>query len=122
MEIFRHFSIEASHCLDHLPEGHPCRRVHGHSWRVEVHAAGPVDQSHGWVMDFAEIERAFAPLQAALDHAHLNEVPGLERPTSENLARWIWRRLAPGVPLLSRVVVWETRVCGCSYRGEHEAG
>lgn len=118
MEVFRIFRIEASHSLDHLPAAHPCRRVHGHSWRIEIHAAGPVEEQCGWVVDFAEIDSAFGPLQAELDHAHLNEIDGLERPTSENLARWIWRRLAPRVPRLSRIVVWETEAAGCSYRGD----
>lgn len=122
MEVFRVFRIEASHSLEHLPGGHPCRNVHGHSWRVEIHAAGPLDEESGWVVDFADIERAFRPLREALDHAHLNGIAGLERPTGENLARWIWRRLSPGLPLLSRVVVWETETAGCTYRGELEAG
>jgi 6-pyruvoyltetrahydropterin/6-carboxytetrahydropterin synthase len=122
MEVFRTFRIEASHSLGHLPGAHPCRVVHGHSWRIEVHAAGPVDPECGWVLDFSELEAAFRPLHAALDHAHLNGIEGLERPTSENLAQWIWRRLAPGLPQLSRVVVWETETAGCSYRGEQEAG
>ncbi len=122
MEIFRRFRIEASHSLPHLPSGHPCRKVHGHSWRVEIHAIGPVDASRGWVMDFADLERAFQPLLLELDHSHLNEIKGLELPTSENMARWIWRRLKPALPLLSRVVIWETETAGCSYRGEQETG
>jgi 6-pyruvoyltetrahydropterin/6-carboxytetrahydropterin synthase len=122
MEIFRVFRIEAAHSLSHLPSGHPCRKTHGHSWRVEIYAAGPVAAGAGWVMDFADLERAFQPLLQELDHAHLNEITGLEIPTSENLARWIWRRLQPALPLLSRVVIWETETAGCSYRGEHETG
>jgi len=122
MEIFRIFRLEASHSLPALPEGHPCRRVHGHSWRVELRVEGPVDAERGWVMDFAELERAFGPLLAALDHAHLNEIEGLGHPTSENLARWIWRGLKPALPLLSRIAVWETETAGCIYRGEQEIG
>lgn len=122
MEVFRVFKIEASHSLGHLPAGHPCRGVHGHSWRIEVHAAGPVDAESGWVVDFADLDRAFRPLQEALDHAHLNDLEGLGRPTCENLARWVWERLAPGQPRLSRIVVWETEAAGCSYRGEQGPG
>lgn len=122
MEIFRVFGVEASHSLGHLPQGHPCRNVHGHSWRIEVHLDGPVDAGTGWVTDFAQIDQAFRPLLQVLDHGHLNDVAGLELPTCENLARWIWRRLAPGLPLLSRVVVRETEAAGCSYRGEEEPG
>lgn len=122
MEIFRIFRVEASHSLPHLPAGHPCRGTHGHSWRIEIRACGPVDEALGWVVDFAELERACRPLLQKLDHTHLNEIAGLELPTSENLARWIWRRLKPALPLLCRVVVWETENSGCAYGGEQEAG
>lgn len=122
MEIFRIFRLEASHSLPALPQGHPCRKVHGHSWKVEVGVEGPVDAERGWIMDFADLDRAFAPALAALDHAHLNEIEGLGQPTSENLARWIWRRLKPALPALSRITVWETQTSGCTYRGQEEPG
>jgi 6-pyruvoyltetrahydropterin/6-carboxytetrahydropterin synthase len=120
MEIYRKFTIEAAHRLPNLPEGHKCRRLHGHSFRVEVRVSGPVGEESGWVMDFADVKRAFAPLHDALDHRYLNEVEGLENPTSENLARWIWVRLAPTLPGLSAVLVHETCTSGCVYRGEEE--
>ena len=122
IEIFRIFRIEASHSLPALPQGHPCRRVHGHSWRVELGVEGPVEKERGWVVDFAELEGAFGPLLAQLDHAHLNELEGLGHPTSENLALWIWGRLKPALPALSRITVWETETAGCTYRGEGETG
>lgn len=118
MEIFREFTFEAAHRLPHVPEGHKCARLHGHSYRVAVHVAGPVDPDTGWVMDFADLKRAFAPVAERLDHYYLNEVEGLENPTSENLARWIWRRLRPALPRLSAVTVRETCTSGCTYRGE----
>jgi 6-pyruvoyltetrahydropterin/6-carboxytetrahydropterin synthase len=118
MEIFRVFRVEASHSLAGLAAGHPCGRVHGHSWRLEIHAAGPVDPAAGWVMDFADLDGACAPLLRELDHAHLNDVPGLGNPTSENLARWVWGRLRPVLPALCRVVVRETEDAGCAYAGE----
>ncbi|HXW87637.1 MAG TPA: 6-carboxytetrahydropterin synthase QueD [Streptosporangiaceae bacterium] len=117
MEIFREFRFDAAHQLPRVPAGHKCGRLHGHSYRVEVHVAGPVDPDTGWVADFGDIASAFAPLRAQLDHAYLNDVPGLENPTSEVLAQWIWTRLQPGLPL-SAVVVRETRTSGCVYRGE----
>ena len=122
MEVFRVFRIEASHALGHLPGGHPCRAVHGHSWRIEVRAAGPVNEEAGWVLDFARIDEACRAVLAVLDHAHLNDIAGLERPTAENLARWVWRRLAPALPQLAQVVVWETEQAGCCYRGEEPSG
>lgn len=118
MEIFKIFRIEAAHYLPHLPEGHKCRRMHGHSFRIEVHAAGPLDPELDWVMDFAELKRAFQPLFDQLDHHCLNEIEGLENPTSENLARWIWTRLQPRLPGLSKIVVQETCTSGCIYRGD----
>ena len=117
MEIFREFTFEAAHRLPHVPAGHKCGRLHGHSYRAEVHVAGPVDEAAGWVVDFADIKAAWAPLDDLLDHHYLNEVDGLANPTSENVARWIWDRLAE-VLSLSAVTVRETCTSGCVYRGE----
>ena len=117
MEIFKEFSIEAAHWLPNVPEGHKCRRLHGHSFRIAVHVAGEVDERLGWVEDFAEVKLAFRPVFDRIDHRCLNEVQGLENPTSENLARWIWRELKPALPGLSRVVVRETCTSGCIYTG-----
>ncbi|GMR04016.1 MAG: 6-carboxytetrahydropterin synthase QueD [Gammaproteobacteria bacterium] len=118
VEIFKLFTIEAAHLLPNLPENHKCRRLHGHSFRVEVHLSGRVKQKEGWVQDFADIGRAFDPLFKQLDHHYLNEIAGLENPTSENLAKWIWHRLKPALPQLSKIVVRETCTAGCIYRGE----
>jgi 6-pyruvoyltetrahydropterin/6-carboxytetrahydropterin synthase len=116
-EIFREFTFEAAHLLPNVPEGHKCARLHGHSYRVIVHVIGPVGPETGWVMDFGDLKAAFEPLLRQLDHYYLNEVPGLENPTSEILARWIWERLADAVPL-SAITVRETCTSGCTYRGE----
>ena len=117
MEIWKEFSFEAAHRLPHVPDGHKCARLHGHSFRVEVHVDGPLREPEGWVMDFADLKAAWAPLHDALDHRYLNDVAGLENPTSEVLARWIWERLAPTLPGLGAVVVRETCTTGCVYRG-----
>jgi 6-pyruvoyltetrahydropterin/6-carboxytetrahydropterin synthase len=118
MEIFKEFTFEAAHRLPNVPEDHKCHRLHGHSFRVEIHVRGPVEERLGWVMDFSDIKRAFKPFYEQLDHHYLNEVPGLENPTSENLARWIWERVAPALPGLARVVVRETCTSGCIYLGD----
>lgn len=118
MEIFKVFTIEAAHRLPHVPEGHKCGRLHGHSFVIEIHVDGPLDPNLGWVIDFAEIKSAFRPLEDQLDHRYLNEVEGLENPTSENLGRWIWKRLKPALPMLSRVIVRETCTSGCVYSGD----
>jgi 6-pyruvoyltetrahydropterin/6-carboxytetrahydropterin synthase len=118
MEIFKEFTIEAAHRLPNVPEGHKCSRLHGHSFKIEVYVSGKVGAESGWIMDFAEIKRAFQPLYDRLDHHYLNEIEGLENPTSENLARWIWEKLNDELPQLSKVVVRETCTSGCIYRGE----
>lgn len=117
MDVFRVFQIEAAHRLPNVPEGHKCARLHGHSFRIEIHVSGSVGEESGWVMDFADLRRAFQPLFDRLDHHCLNDIEGLENPTSENLARWIWIRLRPGLPGLSRIVVQETCNAGCVYTG-----
>lgn len=117
MDVFCEFSFEAAHRLPHVPPGHKCGRLHGHSFRVEVRAAGQVDDRTGMVMDFDDIKAAFAPLYAQLDHNFLNEVEGLANPTSENLARWIWARLSVSLPV-TEVVVRETCTSGVAYRGD----
>ncbi len=118
MEIFKVFTLESAHRLPHVPAGHKCARVHGHSFRVEIHVRGPVDGQLGWVMDFADVKAAFDPLYRQLDHHYLNDVPGLENPTSEHLAKWIWQQLKPTLPQLSAVVVHETCTSGARYTGE----
>ena len=117
MDLFRVFQVEAAHWLPNVPEGHKCRRMHGHSFRIEVHVSAPVDPALGWVLDFSDLKRAFEPLFERIDHRCLNEVAGLENPTSERLAEWVWQHLKPALPLLSRVVVQETCNAGCSYGG-----
>lgn len=118
MEIYKEFRFEAAHHLPFVPEGHKCRRLHGHSYRVRLTVAGPLDAKLGWVMDFDAIREAFEPVRVQLDHYHLNEIAGLENPTSENLARWIWQRTKPRMPELCVVEVRETCTSGCVYRGE----
>ena len=117
MEIFRAFTIEAAHRLPNVPPGHKCSRLHGHSFRIELFLRGAVDPHTGGVMDFADVRTAFQPIYDRLDHHYLNEIPGLENPTSENLARWIWNESRRVLPLLSKVVVHETCTSGCSYSG-----
>lgn len=117
MEIFKEFIFEAAHRLPNVPEGHKCGRLHGHSFKVEIHVSGPVGATSGWVMDFADIKSIFKPFYDRLDHNYLNEIEGLENPTSENIAKWIWQNLKPLLPMLSRVVVRETCTSGVIFVG-----
>lgn len=116
-EIWKEFGFEAAHRLPKVEPGHKCSRLHGHSFRLRVHVEGEVGEESGWVRDFADLAEAVAPLLEALDHRYLNEVEGLDNPTSEVLAAWIWRRLAAVLPDLSCVEVRETCTAGCTYRG-----
>ncbi len=118
MDVFKEFTFEAAHRLPNVPPGHKCGRLHGHSFKAEVHVRGDVGDDTGWVVDLADIKAAFAPLYKQLDHSFLNEIEGLSNPTSENLAQWIWRQLEPTLPGLCKVVVRETCTSGCIYRGE----
>jgi 6-pyruvoyltetrahydropterin/6-carboxytetrahydropterin synthase len=117
MEIFKEFTFEAAHRLPNVPNGHKCGRLHGHSYRVEIHVRGDVVDGSGWVIDFDEIKHAFKPILDRLDHYYLNEIEGLANPTSEILSRWIWQQLHPSLPLLSKVVVRETCTSGSIFSG-----
>jgi 6-pyruvoyltetrahydropterin/6-carboxytetrahydropterin synthase len=118
VEIFKEFSFEAAHMLPHVPEGHKCGRLHGHSFRVTLHVSGTFEPESGWLIDFAELSDLFEPLRRRLDHRYLNEIEGLDNPTSENIARWIWDALTPTLPQLSQVVVHESCRAGAIYRGQ----
>jgi len=118
IELRKTFQFEAAHLLPHPPKSHKCRRLHGHSFTTEVAVAGEVDPKLGWLMDYADISAAFQPIWEELDHRYLNEIPGLENPTSENLAVWIWQKLKPQLPMLIEVAVAETCTARCVYRGQ----
>lgn len=120
MEIFKKFTFEAAHRLPNVPDGHKCGRLHGHSFAVSLHVEGPLEEQLDWVMDFGDIKTVFKPILDRLDHYYLNDIEGLENPTSERLAIWIWRQLKPRLPILSKVVVQETCTSGCIYRGEEK--
>ena len=117
IELRKTFQFEAAHKLPNVPADHKCARLHGHSFRVEVVVAGECDPRLGWLMDYADISEAFKPLLDQLDHYYLNDIAGLENATSENLAKWIWDRLKPELPLLTEIVVAETCLSRCIYRG-----
>ena len=118
IDIFKVFTLEAAHRLPNVPEGHKCARLHGHSFRVEVHLSGAIGEHSGWLMDYADVKKAFQPIHDRLDHHYLNDIEGLDNPTSERLAVWIWEQLKPALPLLSEIVVHETCTAGSRYRGE----
>ncbi len=118
MLLFKDFSFEAAHRLPNVPDGHKCARLHGHSFQVRITVDGPVGSDSGWVMDFADLKGVAKPVVDSLDHRYLNEIEGLENPTSEVVAVWLWRKLKAGLPSLASVEVRETCTTGCIYRGE----
>ena len=117
MEIYKEFTFEAAHLLPNVPEGHKCGRLHGHSYRVRVYVSGEPGDTSGWIMDFADIMERVRPVYEALDHRYLNDIEGLDNPTSEHLAIWIWDRLKGDLPELSKIEVSETCTSGCVYVG-----
>jgi 6-pyruvoyltetrahydropterin/6-carboxytetrahydropterin synthase len=117
MKITQAFTFEAAHRLPKVPATHRCHRMHGHSYRVEISVAGEVDVGTGFVIDFFDIEAAYAPILKQLDHYCLNDIVGLENPTAENIAVWIWRKIAPSLPSLICVKVYETPNCWAEYEG-----
>ena len=117
MEIFKDFSFEAAHRLPNVPPGHKCARLHGHSFQVRIVVSGRPGETSGWIIDFGDIKSVFKPVLEQLDHYYLNEIEGLENPTSENIAIWIWQRLKPTLPALSRIEIKETCSSGCIYSG-----
>lgn len=122
MEIYKDFTFEAAHFLPNVPEGHKCRRLHGHSYRVRITVTGPIQTEAGWVLDFGDIKAALTPILEQLDHWFLNEIEGLENPTCEHIARWIWKRTKPILPQLCRIDISETCTSGCSYAEEENDG
>lgn len=118
MKIFKEFSFEAAHRLPNVPAEHKCARLHGHSFMVRITVEGEVGDNTGWVMDFSDISNAFAPIREQLDHYYLNEIQGLENPTSENIAQWIWGKLKPELVELAEIEIRETCTSGCVYRGD----
>ena len=118
MEIYKEFTVEAAHKLPNVPDGHKCKRLHGHSFLIRICVSGEAPEPSGWVMDFSDLKTIFAPIYEQLDHHYLNDIPGLENPTSENLSRWIWGNLKPRLAALDYVEIRETCDVGCIYRGD----
>lgn len=117
IEIYKDFSFDSAHFLPNVPDGHKCGRLHGHTYKVRIHLKGELCIKLGWLVDFSKIKEAFNPLLKILDHSLLNEIKGLENPTCEILAVWIWDKLKPSLDELHRVDVKENPTSGCSYSG-----
>jgi 6-pyruvoyltetrahydropterin/6-carboxytetrahydropterin synthase len=118
MEIFKEFTFDSAHFLPNVAPGHKCRGMHGHTYRLVVFIEGEVDKDLGWVMDFADLKRVIEPIVDSVDHKLLNEIKGLENPTCEIFAIWLWDSIKPQIPLLSKIELNETPTSGVVYRGK----
>jgi 6-pyruvoyltetrahydropterin/6-carboxytetrahydropterin synthase len=116
--LIKEYRFEAAHRLPHVPPGHKCARLHGHSFKFEIEVHGPVDPATGWFIDFGALDEVVMPLVNVLDHNYLNEIEGLANPTSEVLAFWLWQHIRPLIPSLVSVILYETADARCIYRGE----
>ena len=117
MQIYKDFHFESAHRLPNVPEGHKCARLHGHSFQLRIVVSGDAPEPSGWVMDFSDIKQVAKPIIDQLDHYYLNDIPGLENPTSERLCECIWEKLQPQLPQLDSIEIKETCTSGCIYRG-----
>ena len=117
VRLLKTFTFEAAHWLPSCPDGHKCRRMHGHSFRVDVAVEGDIPDGRHYLIDYGDIKQAIDPVYEQLDHRCLNEIKGLENPTSEMLAKWLWERLRPKLTMLSEIIVYETCSSRCEYRG-----
>ena len=116
MILFKEFTFEAAHKLPLVPKNHKCSSLHGHSFKVKICIEGPLNEM-GWVMDFSELKEICSPHIKQLDHSYLNKIEGLENPTSENIAIWLWEKIAPSLQELYSIAVMETCNSGCEYYG-----
>jgi 6-pyruvoyltetrahydropterin/6-carboxytetrahydropterin synthase len=117
MRIFIEDSFDSAHFLPNVPEGHKCKRLHGHTYRIRLELKGDIGKETGWVMDYSDLKSMWEPLKTILDHHCLNDIDDLENPTCELLAVWIWVRLLNqfdelGKPYIARLEVRETANCG----------
>jgi len=118
MTIFREFTFDSAHFLPMVPDGHKCRQIHGHTYHLKVFFEGPLDPILGWVADFADIKAAVGAIVDRVDHKMLNNIEGLENPTCEHLAIWIWDQVIREIPSLKRIELNETPTSGAIYEGK----
>ncbi len=117
MQIFKQFTFDSAHFLPNVPEGHKCKEIHGHTYHLTVYLDGDLDEKLGWVIDFTDVKNVINPIIKSIDHKFLNTIPGLENPTSEVMAIWLWNKIKPELPQLSKIELNETPTSGVIYEG-----
>lgn len=120
MTIFKQFTFDSAHFLPLVPDAHKCKQIHGHTYKLTIYIDGPLDKSSGWVTDFAEVKQIVGATIDLVDHKLLNDVEGLENPTCELLATWLWDKIKKSLPLLKKIEVYETPTSGVIYEGHRE--
>ena len=118
MQIFKQFTFDSAHFLPHVPDGHKCKEIHGHTYRLTVYVEGELEKTLEWVMDFAEMKNVIDPVVKSIDHKLLNNISGLENPTCEIIAVWLWNKIKPEVPLMTKIELHETPTSGAVYEGK----
>ena len=118
MIVYKKFNIESARSIPNLPKTHPCHHIHGHSFKIIISVKGPVNKQNGFVTDFQDIDDAFSPFKKELDHSYLNDIEGLQNPTSENICIWIWDKIQSSLPNIYKIEIKETDSTGCIYKGE----
>lgn len=118
MEIFKKYYFDSAHFLPNVPENHKCRNMHGHTYKLIVFISGNIENNNGWVMDFAVLKNTINSIIEIIDHKVLNDISGLENPTCENIARWLWVKIKVVIPELTRIELHETPTTGVIYNGE----
>ena len=117
MIIYKTFTFDSAHFLPNVPEGHKCKNMHGHTYRLTVFIDGKITEPYGWVIDYTDLKKHLRSIINQLDHHCLNDLEGLENPTSENLAVWLWNRIKLLIPGLKRIELNETATSGVIYEG-----
>ena len=118
MLIFKQFTFDSAHFLPNVPDGHKCKNIHGHTYHLTVYLEDQLHERYGWVCDFAEVKKLIKPIIEVVDHKLINEVEGLENPTCERLAVWLWDQIKPLVPQLAKLQLNETPTSGVIYEGK----
>ncbi len=117
MEIYKRFTFDSAHFLPNVPDDHKCKNMHGHTYTLTAYFEGDLDSEMGWLIDFGDVKKVVKPIIDVLDHKLLNNIEGLENPTCEIIAIWIWNKIKPKLPLLSKVILDETPTSGAIYAG-----
>ena len=118
MIVYKKFNIESARSIPNLPKTHPCHHIHGHSFKIIISVKGPVNKQNGFVTDFQDIDDAFNSFKKELDHSYLNNIEGLQNPTSENICIWIWDKIQSSLPNIYKIEIKETDSTGCIYEGK----